>query len=253
MGTHSHDFSSAINMVSCKEISKLAIDMNLTTGSGRPSRNSQGIHNASIQPTIPTTPLPETPVNTATTPHTPTTTLPAGGLLFQSNSSAVSDTSNPNTSIPNTTHIRQVEVLTPCARQYNRFVDPQGRPLQPGMVIFCADLPFIVSENGKIYNYTGGNMKQLYVADPREHKFLVNEANRPSTITNILGLVSSMLPGFSKKPSSTAHNSKEIEEQTPTTPEVSTIVTASTIDNINNGKTDTKGNNIYFSTVETSA
>ena len=93
---------------------------------------------------------------------------------------------------------RQVEVLTPCTRQYDRFVDPQGRPLQPGTVIFCDDLPFIVSANGKIYNYTGGNMKQLYVADPREHKFLVNEANRPGTITNILGSVLSMLPGFCK-------------------------------------------------------
>ena len=42
-------------------------------------------------------------------------------------------------------------------------------------------------------------MKQLYVADPREHKFLVNEANRPGTITDILGSVLSMLPGFGKK------------------------------------------------------
>ena len=42
-------------------------------------------------------------------------------------------------------------------------------------------------------------MKQLYVTDPREYKFLVNETNRPDTITNILGSVLSMLPGFCKK------------------------------------------------------
>ena len=82
--------------------------------------------------------------------------------------------------IPTTAQDRnhQVEVLTPCTMQYNRFVDPQGRTLQPGTIIFCDNLPFIVSANGKIFNYTDGNMKQLYVADPREHKFLVNEANR---------------------------------------------------------------------------
>ena len=41
-------------------------------------------------------------------------------------------------------------------------------------------------------------MKQLYAADPREQKYLVNEANRPGTITNILSSVLSMLPGFCK-------------------------------------------------------
>ena len=56
-----------------------------------------------------------------------------------------------------------------------------------------------MSANGEIYNYTGSNMKQLYVADPREHKFLVNKTNRPDTITNILSSVLSMLPGFHKK------------------------------------------------------
>ena len=30
-------------------------------------------------------------------------------------------------------------------------------------------------------------MKQLYVADTSEHKLLVNEANRPGTMSNILG------------------------------------------------------------------
>ena len=53
-------------------------------------------------------------------------------------------------------------------RQHDRFVDPEGKPLQPGTIIFCEDVPFIVSANGKIYNYTGGNIKQLYIADPSE-------------------------------------------------------------------------------------
>ena len=39
-----------------------------------------------------------------------------------------------------------------------------------------------------------GNTKQIYIADPREHRFLVNEANRPGAIANILGSVLRMLP-----------------------------------------------------------
>ena len=93
-------------------------------------------------------------------------------------------------------------------------------------------------------------MKQLYVADPREHKFLVNEANRPGTISNILGSVLSMLPGFHKKQNSTTHNSNELEEQTPATPVASTIDTANIIDNRNNDKTEKEGNDICLNTIE---
>ena len=99
------------------------------------------------------------------------------------------DTSNPNSPVPISLQNRQVEVLTPCMRQHDRFVDPEGKPLQPSMVFFCKDLPFIVSANGKIYNYMGDNIKQLYIADPSQHKFLVKEANRPSTFSNILDSV----------------------------------------------------------------
>ena len=123
--------------------------------------------------------------------------------------------------------------------------------------IFCKDLPFIVSANGKIYNYTGSNKKQLYVADPREHNFLVNEANRPATITNILGSVLSMLPGFYTKQNSTTHNPDKTEEQMSGTPEALTIDNASYTDNKNtvnnNGKTENKGNNIHHNTIETIA
>ena len=68
-----------------------------------------------------------------------------------------------------------------------------------GTVIFCEEVPFIISNNGKIYNYMGGNMKQLYRANPSEHKFLVKKANRPSTFSNILDSVLGMLPGFCKR------------------------------------------------------
>ena len=78
------------------------------------------------------------------------------------NSSTAMDTSNSNTPVPISMQDKQVDVLTPCTRQHGRFVDPEGKLLQPGMVIFCEDLPFIVSCNGKIHNYIGGNMKQMY-------------------------------------------------------------------------------------------
>ena len=61
-------------MASCKEISKLVTDMNLTDGSGRPSRNSQGIHNASLQPAMPTAPVPEILIDIATAQHSPVKT-----------------------------------------------------------------------------------------------------------------------------------------------------------------------------------
>ena len=66
-----------------------------------------------------------------------------------------------------------VENFTPCVRQNDRFVNPSGKPLQPSTVIICNKLPFVVSNNGKIYNFTGGSFKQLYVADPSKHKYLV--------------------------------------------------------------------------------
>ena len=87
-------------------------------------------------------------------------------------------------------------------------------------------------------------MKQLYVANLCEHKFLVNEANRPHTLSNILGSVLGKLPGFCRKQNNTLHSSKEMEEQSPTIPEASTIDFASTTDNLTNGKTHKEGNGI---------
>ena len=67
-------------------------------------------------------------------------------------------------------------------------------------------------------------MKQLYAADPSEHKFLVSEGNRPGTLSNILGSVLGMLPGFCRKQHNALHNTKEVEEQTQATPEASKLI-----------------------------
>ena len=187
--------NSTITMASCKEISRLVTNMNVTTGSGRPSRNSQGIHNTLLQPAMSTNQLPEMP---ATVPSTPVASPLASSILPDNSSCAVTDTSNPNSPVPISSQDKQVEVLMPCTRQHDRFVDPAGKSLQPGTVIFCEDLPFIISNNGKVYNYTGGNMKQLYIADPSKYKCLAKEANRPNTFTNILDSVLGLLPGFHK-------------------------------------------------------
>ena len=137
-------------MASCKEVSRLVTNMNITTGSGRPSRNSQGICNTPLQPAIPLTPLSVTPVNPASVPSSPIASLLARSILLDNSSHAVTDTSNPNSPVPISSQDRQIEVLMPCMRQHDRFVNPEGKPLQLGMVIFCKDFPFIVSANGKI-------------------------------------------------------------------------------------------------------
>ena len=142
-------------MASCNELSRLATDRNITAGSGRPSRNSQGIHHVSLNTTRPSTLLPDAPcvpVNPQFTSH----------ILTEKGTHSVPN--RPNT-LPSD---RQVGALTPCMRQQDRFVDPSGKLLQPGTVIVCDNLPFVVSSNGQIYNFTGGNIKQLYVADPSE-------------------------------------------------------------------------------------
>ena len=218
--------------------------MNITTESGRPSRNSLGIHNTPLQPSMSMTLLSGTPVNPATVPSLPITVMLARSILPDNSSYAVTDTSNPNTSVPISSQDRQVEVLTPCTRQHDRFVDPEGMSLQLGTVIFCKDLPFIVLANDKIYNYMGGNMKQLHIADPSEHKILVKETNRPSTFSNILDSVLCMLPGFCKRQNNASPNTKEVEDKEQATPEASTIDTIRTLDNSNSGKNSKMGNNV---------
>ena len=123
-------------MASCREISRLTTVMNTIPGSGRPSRNSQGICNVSQHSMGYTTSPSEqqgTPVNTLL----PRSVLTKNGPDQDSNSSS-------------TTHSqRQIAFFTACARQNDRFVDPSGNPLKPGTIIICDNIPFIVSNNGK--------------------------------------------------------------------------------------------------------
>ena len=95
----------------------------------------------------------------------------------------------------------------------DRFVDPSGKPLQPGTIIICDKIPFVVSNNGKIYNFTRGNFKQQYVTDPSEHKFLVSLANSPSTFSSIINSIISLLPRFGSKQNNT-NTTIENEKQT---------------------------------------
>ena len=200
-------------MASHKEISKLATNINTIAGSGRPLRNSQGICSASqylIRSTTPLSDAQSVPVN----PQFPRSVLTENGIH------RAPDT--PNTPPSE----RQVEVLTPCIRQNDRFVDPSGKPLQPGTVIVCDDLPCVISNNSKIYNFTGGNMKQLYIADPSKHKFLVTSANSPSTFSNIFSSVLGLFSMFSNRQNQINKLKDEGQKQSAT--EASTIETMCT-------------------------
>ena len=155
-------------MAFCRELSKLTTDINTIPSNGRPLRNSQGICNLSqhsMEYTTSQLDQQHAPVNTP---------LPKNMLT-------ASDPNQDSTLADTPSSQRQAESVTPCVRQNDRFVNPSGKPLQPGTVIICNKTPLVVSNNGKIYNFTGGSFKQLYVADPSEHKFLVSLANSPST------------------------------------------------------------------------
>ena len=153
----------------------------------------------------------------------------ARSILPDNRNHTASDT--PNIPITISTQDVQVEVLTPCMRQHDRFVDPSGKLLQPSTAIVCEDLPFAVSSNGKIYNFMGGNMKQLYISDPSKHKFLVKAANSPSTFSNILGSVLGLLPRFSKSKSQITNPKDKNQEQT-----AAKATTIKTIYTISSGK-----------------
>ena len=155
-------------MVSCRELNKLTTDMNTIPSSGRPSRNSQGICNMFQHPM-------ECTASQSDQQHTPVNTLLPRNVLISN------DPKQNSISADTPSSQRQVKSFTPCVRQNGRFVNPSDKPLQPGTVIICDKIPFVVSINGKINNSTGGRFKQLYVADPSEHKCLVSLANSPST------------------------------------------------------------------------
>ena len=103
-------------MASCREISRLTTDMNTIPGSGRPSRNNQGICNVFQHSMGYTTSLSDqqgTPVNTPL----PRSVLTANG------------TGQDSSSLNTPPSQRQVESFTLCVRQNDRFVNPSGNPL----------------------------------------------------------------------------------------------------------------------------
>ena len=133
-------------MASHRELSKLTTDMNTIPSSGRPSRNDQGTHSMSQHPM-------EYTASQSDQQHTPVNTpLPRNVLTAK-------DPNQDSTSADTPSSQRQVKSFTPCVRQNDRFVGPSGKPLQPGTIIICDKIPFVVSNNGKIYNFTGGSFK----------------------------------------------------------------------------------------------
>ena len=130
-----------VNMASCRELSKLTTNMNTIQSNGRLSRNSQVICSRSQHPmeyTALRLDQQHTPVNTPLPRQMLTTSDP-------NQDSSLVDTPSPQ---------RQVKSFTPCVRKNDRFVNPSGKPLQPGTIIICDKIPYIVSNNGKIYNFT---------------------------------------------------------------------------------------------------
>ena len=96
-----------------------------------------------------------------------------------------------------------------------------------------------MSNNDKIYNFTGGSFKQLYVADTSEHNFLVSLANSPSTFSSIINSVIGLFPRFSRK--QTNSNKHKNENQ------VQSIIKASNTEALNNN--GNKGLNVSTDTI----
>ena len=132
-------------MASCRELSKVTTDMNTIPSYGRLSRSSQGICNISQYPMEYTALQSDqqcTPVNIP---------LPRNMLTARELNQDSTLTDTPLSQ-------RWFKSFTPCVRQNDRFVNPSGKPLQLGTIIICDKIPFAVSNNGKIYNFTRGSL-----------------------------------------------------------------------------------------------
>ena len=70
-----------------------------------------------------------------------------------------------------------------------------------------------MSNNGKISNFTAGSFKQLYITDPREHKFLVSLANSPSTFSSIINSIIGLFPRFNSKQTNSHKHKNEHQVQ----------------------------------------
>ena len=135
-------------MASHQEISRLTTDMNTLPGGGRPSTNSLGICNVSQHSMEYKTSQSDQQGTQVNTPL-PRSVLTENGPDQDSNSPGKPPSQ------------RQVESFTPGVRQNDRFVDLSGKPLQLGTIIICDKIPFVMSNNGKIYTFRGGSFKQL--------------------------------------------------------------------------------------------
>ena len=82
-------------------------------------------------------------------------------------------------------------------------------------------------------------MKQLYIADPSEHKFLVKAANSPSTFSNIFSSVLGLLPRFRKRQSQMDNHKDDDQEQT-----AAKASTIEMIHTLSSGKDTELGNNV---------
>ena len=78
-------------------------------------------------------------------------------------------------------------------------------------------------------------MKQLYIADPSKHKFIVKAANCPSTFSSMVGPVFSLLPGFHSRKNQT-NNSKDVEDQKQVTQVTSKASGIETVNTVLSGK-----------------
>ena len=111
-------------MASHRELSKLTTNMHTIPSNSRPSRNSQGIHNM-LQHSM------EYIASQSNQQHTPANTQLPRNML------TTSDFNQDCTSTDTPSSHRQGESFMPCVRQNDRFVNPSGKPLQPGTIIIC--------------------------------------------------------------------------------------------------------------------
>ena len=124
---------------------------------GRPSKNSQGICNMFQYPrdyTASQLDQQHTPVNTPLPRNVLTSNDP------KQDSISAGTPCSPGTGQKASHHVS------------NRMTGLSTHQvhLQPGTIIICDKIPFVVSNNDKIYNFTWGSFKQLYVANPSKHK-----------------------------------------------------------------------------------
>ena len=135
-------------MASHRELSKLTTNMNTVPSSGRPSRNSQGICNMFHHP-LGYLALQSDQQSTLVNTPLSRSVLTNNGPDQESISART---------LPSQ---RQVENFTLHFSQNNRFVDPIGRPLQPGTVIISNNGIFTISQEVALSSYMLLNLMSI--------------------------------------------------------------------------------------------